>query len=705
MAAVYGLSPGSALSVHVLGYGVPATVAGVYRSLVSPTPPAPWCALGELLRPGLEPPPPMILMDESTMESMGGLSAYGPVPTTLIVAPRATGLTRARADRLNEQLLQLQYSPDPIPDTARRHSGLPSIVLRTGVILRYVSANIGPIRWAAGGVGLAVVATAAVLYLRRRRTELITLSVRGRSPLRLGNGAAAGLAGPALIGAAAGYGVAVAVVRWWGPSPVLEASAFTSAVRWALMGWALAVVTVMAVVTLGARRLIDGPAASARHPLRLVPWELVPVGLAVFAAYRLSDSGGVQLLGAQTTRVDAWALGFPLLAIVAVVAVVARPVRAVLARRRTGKLRPAILIAARRLQSDRHNVVIAAGAAALAVAAACYAGLATDSAGRALHDKARTFVGAETAFVVLRGTASTPDLGAPSTLVDRSPNARSESASVQVIGVDRSTFAAAAFWRADFGVSLPRLLDSLGPADPDGTLPAIVAGPLPDPTLTYSNRDTLKVRVVARAAHIPGIPADTTAVVVDRAALEASPASYSTEVWTKASDVDHASQALTGAGIRVFSVYQAADTFDNTSFLAVRWSLHLLRALGILGGLVVVAVELSIIDARRRTRQLTHLFAARMGLTATQGWIVVAIELIPPLAVGAAVGSAAAVAVARASVGRLDTIRSVPPVSLLAPVAPALLPSAIVVAVAAVATLVWARAQTVRADPVELLRG
>jgi hypothetical protein len=413
----------------------------------------------------------------------------------------------------------------------------------------------------------------------------------------------------------------------------------------------------------------------------------------------------VQLLGAQTTRVDAWALGFPLLAIVAVVAVVARPLRALLARRRTGKLRPAILIAARRLQSDRHNVVIAAGAAALAVAAAAYAGLATDSAGRALHDKARTFVGSETDFVVLRGTPSAPDLGAPSTMVDRSPNARSQSASVQVIGVDRATFAAGAFWRSDFGPSLPALLDALGPADPDGTLPAIVAGPLPDPTLTYTNRDTLKVRVVGHATHVPGIPADTTAVVVDRAALEASPASYSTELWTKAVDADAATRVLAGAGVRVFSVYRAADTFDNTSFLAVRWSLRLLRALGILGGLVVVAIELSIIDARRRTRQLTHLFAARMGLTTAQGWTVVAIEMIPPLAIGAAIGSAAAVAVARASVSRLDTIRSVPPVSLLAPVTPALLSSAVVVAAAAVATVAWARAQTVRADPVELLRG
>jgi hypothetical protein len=390
---------------------------------------------------------------------------------------------------------------------------------------------------------------------------------------------------------------------------------------------------------------------------------------------------------------------------VAVVVVVGRPLRALLARRRNGKLRPAILIAARRLQSDRHNVVIAAGAAALAVAAAAYAGLATDSAGRALHDKARTFVGSEANFVVLRGTPSIPDLGAPSTIVERSPNARSESASVQVIGVDRATFAAAAFWRSDFGPALPKLLESLGPADADGTLPAIVAGPLPNPTLTYSNRDTLKVRMVGQAVQVPGIPADTTAVVVDRAALEASGASYSTEVWTQATDVEHTTRVLADYGVRVLGVYSATDIFDNTSFLAVRWSLRLLRALGVLGGIVVVAIELSIIDARRRARQLTQLFAGRMGLTAAQGWAVVAIEMVPPLAVGAVIGSAAAAAVARASVARLDTIRSVPPVSLLAPVTPALLPSAIVVAVAAVATVAWARTQTVRADPVELLRG
>jgi hypothetical protein len=105
MAKIFGLAPGSKLSISPgAGYQVPATVAGVYRSLVSPTPPPAWCAAGELLRPGLEPPAPMILMDESTMESMGGLDPYGPGRTTFIVAPRATGMTLARAERLNDQL-------------------------------------------------------------------------------------------------------------------------------------------------------------------------------------------------------------------------------------------------------------------------------------------------------------------------------------------------------------------------------------------------------------------------------------------------------------------------------------------------------------------------------------------------------------------------------------------------------------------------
>jgi hypothetical protein len=352
---------------------------------------------------------------------------------------------------------------------------------------------------------------------------------------------------------------------------------------------------------------------------------------------------------------------------VAVVAVVARPWRAVLARRRTGQLRPAVLIAARRLQSDRHNVVIAAGTAALAVAAAVYAGVATDSASRALHDKARTFIGSETSFAVYRGTPNAPNLGAPSTIVDRSPDAHSDSASVQVIGVDRTTFSTTAFWRSDFGPSLPSLPDMLGPADRRNT-PAIVAGPLPDPTLLFTNRDTLKVRRRhgrAYPAYAPTRPRSSSTVP-----LEASPASYGTEVWTKSADVDGATRALKDAGIRVFGVYSAPDIFDNTSFLAVRWSLRLLRFLGVLGGMVVVAIELSIIDARRRARQLTYLFAARMGLSTAEGWTVVAIEMIPPLAVGAAIGSAAAVAVARASVSRLDTIRSVPPVALLGPISP-----------------------------------
>ena len=87
MAAIYGLGPGSAISVSVFGYSTPATVAGVYRNLVGPNPPPAWCSAGDILRPGLEPPPPMILLDASTMRSIAGVNEYGPVLTTLVVAP------------------------------------------------------------------------------------------------------------------------------------------------------------------------------------------------------------------------------------------------------------------------------------------------------------------------------------------------------------------------------------------------------------------------------------------------------------------------------------------------------------------------------------------------------------------------------------------------------------------------------------------
>jgi hypothetical protein len=104
-----------------------------------------------------------------------------------------------------------------------------------------------------------------------------------------------------------------------------------------------------------------------------------------------------------------------------------------------------------------------------------------------------------------------------------------------------------------------------------------------------------------------------------------------------------------------------SKVFNVTSFVTVRWSYATLSILGVLVGIVVLLAQLLVLDARRQTRQASHVLTTRMGLTSRGEAIGLVAELGPALVVGAALGVAVGWAVTKLSVVRLDSLRQLKP--------------------------------------------
>ena len=86
-----------------------------------------------------------------------------------------------------------------------------------------------------------------------------------------------------------------------------------------------------------------------------------------------------------------------------------------------------------------------------------------------------------------------------------------------------------------------------------------------------------------------------------------------------------------------------------------------LLVLVLLIGVVVLLAQLLVLDARRQTRQASHVLTTRMGLTSRGEGIGLIAELGPALVVGAALGVVIGWSVTKLSVVRLDSLRQLQP--------------------------------------------
>lgn len=723
--------------------GVEVPVAGVYRDLAGTSVDDFWCSTADLLLlevrgADLVLPPPVVLADPDTFATVIE-EARVDVVLGAWSAPLADGLTLARAEALVPRLACGPGEPtldwcakgqppiaeirgrdfvaDPVyaqddADFVERFLGssLPFVTQRTRAIQTSVGSGIWPVAGVAALAGIGLVVAAASLWFDRRQRDLELLSVRGVSPAALGLKAVLELLLPALVGAAAGVGLARAAVVWLGPARGIEPSALVEGALAASVVLGVSLVVIGAVVARRAHRMELG---SPRRPwVALVPWELGLVAATVVSYRRLGEWGVPVGRGAALSRVDVVGLLFPVLFLLTGVAILARVFGMLIGplRRWSRRWPDPLYLGLRRVA--RHRVAVTGLVAASAVAAGVlgYAATVERSLEATLELKARTFVGSDVAAQIPADVALPPALERRSTTVVIHRDAWADvgrRVSIDVLAIDPDTLERAAAWDPVFAEdSLGELLADLG--DPTGeVLPAIAVGLDPGRVVEAGIVGTGSIRFevdVTPVRAFPGMSKPNPTVIVAASALAALDVTGGmTETWIRG-DHDAVLAALDSADVPFEEQRRTDDVADRAAFLTVSWTFAFMRSLAVVAGALALGGAAAYVDARRRERVLAHTFLARMGLSRPAHRRTLAVELVASLLVGIWAGIVVALVAAVLAHTHLDPVPGFQPDPVLRPATLLMVGFAAggVLLVAVAAALAQGRVD--RDDPVEVLR-
>lgn len=376
-------------------------------------------------------------------------------------------------------------------------------------------------------------------------------ATRGVGPAGLGLKASLEALLPALIGAVAGWSMALFLVRVVGPDPRLDPAAVSDAARQAGLSFALGTLVLGAVAALRARSLTERPLGSRSGVARWLPWEALVLGLALWSWDRIG-SGVPVATGDGVPEVDLFALAFPLLFMVGTVALSARMLRLVLAtlRGRGDRLPHAGYLALRRLTAAPHTVVLLFAATALAVGVLVYSSALGRTLDATLRAKALVSVGSDVS-VNLVGEQPVPEALQGSTTMVRRLDQLQRGERVDVLGVDPRTFARAAYWDASFSGSsleglLRRLQEPFAAGDRVPSLfvdePDVASIDFVDPRIR-----SLPLREVASVDVFPGMTASRPMVVIPIAAIAELGVAPNRLLWVKG-DTEAIVREITGVG-------------------------------------------------------------------------------------------------------------------------------------------------------------
>ncbi len=718
-----GTAPGAALSLYTTSGdgGVRwvrvVTVVDTYPLVPTRPESSYWCGLRALFRsPGSDPadPPTPVLL--TTSDEVRRAAVFRIAEWEL--RPDPDGLTRHDAavlgERFNEVAREARRLVD-VDETMRNRGlidgeALLAVVRHAEASTAVVAGTMAPVRLVALLSSLALLGAATTLLTRERQRELRLRLLKGQSPWSLGIRVARGAAPAVAVGTLVGGGCAWAAVRFLGPASELESAAVRSAVVYAALGSIAAFVVVACIASARSLTFVD---ARSRHRsrVRFIPWEAIPVVAAWVSFGRLDRIGGIRQVGTKVANADFWAQCFPLLAIIAPLAILTRPTIALLRRWRLAgaRLPPSAMTGLRRSLAEPGVTGAVLLVTALVAGSFTVARLLTDSTEVLLSEKAATFLGSDLSMTT-RGISQLPvPFDATGTIVTRTQG-HSGSQSVDLLGIDHTTFARAVHWRDDSSDrSLDELVSDVGDVTDTvlvpGRIPAIVVGgTLPDLQIESLIQRTIEIEPVATARWFPGFRNGAVLVVVDRDALAAAGFVGGSEIWLSDPPTDAFTQ-LSNAGITVRSPRDLSQVFDVTSFLTVRWAYATLSVLGVLVGIVVLLAQLLVLDARRQARQAAHVLTTRMGLSARGEAVGLMAELGPALAVGAGLGVLIGWAVSRLSVARLDSLRHLQPPARVIAHPTAALPVVIGVAASIVLLVAVGVFMIKRTRAMEVMRG
>ncbi len=600
-------------------------VAGIYRSLVGTVLPRYWCTQTAIFGSfdSNFPPPPVVIAPSSTLTSLLGTLKVSDLTSYQWERTLAPGINLPESEKVLTALQHLSASVGIAPNfrsgfTAPPIGGglsgvsmvvsqLAFVVAHAQAIERALRGGILPVSLAGLAVSALLVAAAGSYWVDRRRTEVALLSSRGAGPGALGAKAALENLIPVAFGALAGWAAASGLVVAIGPSGSLPASSRLDGLWASLAGGALALLLVWVVAGLRVRS--GAVERVGRSRIARVPFELVPLGLSIWAWTTLGEPA-LQANGTSAPGVGPSFLAFPILFLLSLAVLGARILVMILSARRfrraTAKLGKPSWLASRRLSGAPRIAALSLASTAAAVGVLLYGSALTSSQNSTLHAKAAVFVGSTTSVQLISPGPVPAELASTTTEVLSLPNAELGGQDVDVIGIDPATFARAAFWDSSFADEpLRALLDRIsGPGEAASPLPVIVAGAGASSVtgpLRLSNfgliTPPIAVNVVDTAREFPGENGTNPLVIANRSSLLKFGVPGEDLFWSTQSD-QQVLAALERAGETPAILVTVPDVLDETTFAAIAWTFEYLQALGVLSGAVIVGGLLLFVSTR-----------------------------------------------------------------------------------------------------------
>jgi putative ABC transport system permease protein len=725
------LGPGGSFVLTLSSGSVSVPVTGVFRDLARRPLPEFWSSLSTYIEPyaagsELVLPPALVLADRDTFSKLerrlqddGSFEWQFPLRTRRMTIEDAGVL----ADGLQRLVVNIKGSVPPFSgyfSYPTVFTLLPDAVEQAQATAFALRGPVGTLSLAGVIVALALVGATGIFWLHRRRVEFRQLAARALPASLVGVRTlleAAPAAAVVALGAWFGTRALIGVV---GPSTLVSAQAIDTAsnhVAWTVGG---AVALIGLVVAAGIPRQVRSQGGRVREVVGKVPWEAVLVALAGAAFYEISTRGSVVVSNvAGPPKIDRLLLLFPLLFIGGASALAVRLARIGLLRvRGVGRRWPvAWFLAFRRVASASATALLLVAAAALSVGIVTFAGALSNSVRASADRKAEAFTGSDVSLEIGGADPALPaGFPFPATLVTRytaGPTLIPQRTTVEIIGVDRATFARAAFWDRSFADQpLSDLLRRLDASDPF-PLPALILSPQGvEPSTLLIGTSYLPVDLVGRLHGFPGATPVTAILVTDRRVLFDSLRSHNispellsshVELWARG-EPQAVVKAARKAGLDVLRVTKAEEVRSSPRLLAITWTSGFMVMVGALTGIVALVGMLLYLQARQRQREVSYALAKRMGLGAAAHGTSLLVETAGLLAASFVLGTLFGAVAGAVTFGRLDPIPSLqPPMRLrLAPGAMAAVAAILLAASMVGALLAQGRAR--RAKVAEVMR-
>ena len=684
LAEQLGVAPGDTFS-FTAGSGtsqveVQAVYAGLYAEAGGPY----WCSVQDVLETNAmgDLPPPPILVDPDYFGADADLTRsvyanYGSAAGTWEIPVILDGLTVTQSREVAEVLAEIdevvvstELTSDVFQTNPGVHSDLPMVTQRVQALTDALASSILPLAAVVLIAAIALIGGAGSYWVDRRNTELQYLYAIGAGPGQIALKAGLEFFPAMVAGSAIGWAAANLSIGFLGPSSSVEPASRLTAIWVTAAATTLGIVSVAVVVGIRARGLLDHRTRHrGRFPWRL-PLLLVATGAAVWVRAGIGASAVTieenQLVGS----VDPLVLLFPLFTFLAVVLIIAEAViRSSPLLKRLGAKSHAMYLASRRIVSGRTLVIALIAGSALPVATLIYAASLTRSATSTIDAKGRGFIGADISTPVFDVIDPPGDIAEVSTVVIKTERAELNGARVDVLAVDKDTFARGAFWDDSYsGVPLDEILTTLSGDAVGGPLPAYVAnGPAEDGQLE-SRAGEAQIVVVGEVEAFPGGRGSRPLIIVDRQRYlqvvgdeEGRVGGSRYLMWTTGRTEDEVEAAMAAADLGYAFTVAAETTLDQLKFAAVVWTFDFLEIYAGLAGFIAIGGMLLYVDTRQRQRNLSYALARRMGLTRAEHLRAGFIELAGLTVIGALAGILAASIAARSLYAVLDAVPETPP--------------------------------------------